>query len=116
MPAIDPPIIVTGGGGDGLTPSRRPAKNVIQIDCTPSSPTGPKKFKTKVNNHADITSVLIEFPNIPDQKSVSLSGYDVYTIQITFNTDEGTKPLKPKPPAKRKKKSPAKRPAAKKGK
>ncbi|HEX8920383.1 MAG TPA: hypothetical protein VF766_02825, partial [Pyrinomonadaceae bacterium] len=100
MPAIDPPIIVTGGGGDGLTPSRKPTKNVIQIECDPADSKVPKKFKTKVNREGDITSVQLEFPNMPGQRPIIISGYDVFTIKITFNTADEIKPIKPKPPAK----------------
>jgi hypothetical protein len=115
MPArtSDPPIIVTGGGGGGgdQTPSKKPAKNVITIDCQPESPMGPRKFRTKINGHAEITSMLLEFPGMLGQEPITISGYDVYNVKITFNTDEG-----PKPPTaqKKKKKTPAKRPAARK--
>ena len=117
MPATsDPPIIVTGGGGDWggggnktRTPTKKPARNVITIDCDPESPTGPKKFRTKINKHAEIESMLLEFPDMPGQEPIIISGYDVYRVKITFNTSEG-----PKPPAARKKKPTAKRPSARK--
>lgn len=106
----DPPIIVTGGGGDGLTPSKKP-KNVITINCDPEDPKGPKKFRTKINKHREIVSVLLEFPDMPGQEPITISGYDVYNVSITFNTDAGTEP--PAAP-KKKKKTPAKRPSARK--
>jgi hypothetical protein len=125
MPAaIDPPIIVTGGGGDDgspvpPTPTKKRTKNVIYVGCDPESPSGPKKFRTKVNKDAEITSVLIEFPDMPGQEAIRISGYDVYKIRITFNTAPSSARLKPKPSARRKvvkKKAAAKRPAAKKSK
>jgi hypothetical protein len=121
----DPPIIVTGGGGFSLSAegeasaeksAGRSAKNLIQIDCDPENPKGPKRFKTKINKHADITSVLLEFPDMPGQEPIIISGYDVYNIKITFNTDDGTERLKPKPRKRKGKKSAAKRPAARKSK
>ena len=112
----DPPIIVTGGGGDGLAADGKPTKNVISVTCDPEDPKSPKRFKTKINKHADITSVLLEFPDMPGQNPIEISGYDVYNIKITFNTDEASRHIKPKPDKRKKKKAPAKRPAAKKGK
>lgn len=116
MPATsDPPIIVTGGGGDSggsgdktRAPGKKPTKNVITIDCDPENPAHPKKFRTKINKNAEIESMLLEFPDMPGQEPIIISGYEVYKIRITFNTSEG-----PKPPAARKKK-PAKRPSARK--
>jgi hypothetical protein len=112
----DPPIIVTGGGGDGggggggdRAPSKKPARNVITIVCDPESPAGPKKFRTKINKHALIESMLLEFPDMPGQEPIIISGYDVYNVKITFNTNEV-----PKPSPLRKKKTPAKRPATRK--
>lgn len=131
MPAaIDPPIIISGGGGDSggggpmppplPTPSKKPAPNVIQVAYEPENQTGPKKFKTKVNKDAEIKSVLIEFPGMAGQNPITMSGYDVYNIKITFNTGPATRSLKPKPaPARKTKKYPAKKkssPARKKSK
>ena len=113
MPAaIDPPIIVTGGGGDTLSPSKKPARNVIQVDCDPADPKGPKRFRTKVNKDAEIKSVMIEFPDMLGQRDIIISGYDVYNIKITFNTGPAARSIKSKPPKARKgKKAAAKRPA-----
>ena len=94
MPAaIDPPIIISGGGGDtggggggSIPPTRKPAKNMIQIKCDPAELGSPKKFKTKVNKDAEIKSVLIDFPNMPGQNPIVISGYEVYNISITFQT------------------------------
>lgn len=107
----DPPIIVTGGGGDrSPTPGKRAAKNYITIDCDPENPTGPKKFRTKSNKDAEIESMMLEFPDMPGQEPIIISGYDVYRVKITFNTAEVPK----SPVARKKEKTPAKRPAARK--
>ena len=123
MPGIDPPIIISGGGGDNgggggggggpkppRPPIKRPTRNVIQINCEPENIGGPRRFRTKVNKDAEITSVLIEFPGMDGQKPITISGYDVYNIKVTFNTDTGSARTKPKPaPVRKAKKAAAKK-------
>ena len=107
----DPPIIVTGGGGDGggsRAPSKR-ARNVVTVYCDPEDSKGPKKFKTKINKHAEITAMVLDFPDMPGQEQITITGYDVYNVKITFNTSAGTEPS-----SRKKKKTPAKRPVARK--
>lgn len=121
MPAIDPPIIISGGGGDGLKPMK--TKNYIEIECTPHSIFHPKKFRTKNNRDTDITSVTIDFLDMPGQEPIEIRGFDIYKIRITFNTDtiprrgksRSSTPAKGRKKAAAKgKKSAAKRPAARK--
>jgi hypothetical protein len=83
----DPPIIVTGGGGDSVTAST----NTITIEYTDT--TGKvKRVKAKNNLAPSIIEVVV---TIEGQNSggpptalppVRLSGFDFYNVNIRFET------------------------------
>lgn len=111
MPAIDPPIIVTGGGGD-VPGIKKSARNYVSIDYQPDSG-GRKKIKSKKNKATNITGVKVEFNTTPpgSQPPITLTGLSEYNIQITFITDD--EPLRA---SNKKEKTAAKSPTARKGK
>ncbi len=88
VPANDPPIVVSGGGGIELKPGgRKPGKNLVEIEFDPAGGPGSGRFKSKVNKDTKITSVTISFPGMAGAPApVTLSNYEFYTIQVVFNT------------------------------
>jgi hypothetical protein len=85
----DPPIIVSGGGGPDSGGTKGRGKNKIDIEYSPAGGAGSGKFKGKVNNHTNITSVTIDFPGmvgINPPKPITISDYELYTIRIVFHT------------------------------
>jgi hypothetical protein len=106
----DPPIIVTGGGGNTLS---APAKNFVSVDFHPDGDSKRKKFKAKRNMSPNIKGVQVEFVTTPptSQPPVTLNSADQYEIRITFLTDPAVRP-KPRKKRAEKKKADTKRSTA----
>jgi hypothetical protein len=85
--ANDPPIVVSGGGG-GFKPSKKgvPAKNNVTVGFNPKGGPGHGNFSAQTNGDAVITSAQITFPGMTGVRPVTISGFELYTIQITFIT------------------------------
>jgi hypothetical protein len=110
---IDPPIVVTGGGGIQLRPSRKGVW-IIFIDETGMG----RRIKVKSDGILTGVSVIVSGRNAADPPTTlppaRLEGFESYELQITFETEPESKRAASRPSGAKKGKAAGKRSSARK--